>query len=70
MKADLEKIKSFNGDQFLIDLKKAYRVWVRPTTTGSYFLTTKKEVMSEDRFRKIHYTMYESIDNQLIMQIL
>lgn len=70
MKADIKKrIKERNNDQFLIDLKKAYRVWICPPETRGFFYIAKKELIFEAQVRKIKYIMRESFDEELIMEI-
>jgi uncharacterized membrane protein len=68
MKTKGEQIKALNGDQFLIDLKKAHKVWIEAPETGYLFYISKQELRDVATHKKISYRMSAVLGN-LMMRI-
>lgn len=68
MKTNIEKVKVYNDKQFLIDLRKAHKVWINAPQTGALFYISKKEVMDTATWKKVIYTM-STISEKLFMRI-
>lgn len=68
MKKHTEEILKFNDEQFLSDLKKADKVWIRAGGSG-LFRVTKTEVIFTASYSKMKYEMYQADIDNLVMII-
>lgn len=58
------KIKRFNSEVFLEDLKKTTRVMVLAEKTSSFFTISKKDLLLTAETKHIDYFMSENLDKQ------
>lgn len=57
----LKKIREYNDDKFIEDIKRVHTILVWASDTEWYFKTTKREVLREAETSKIHYQLSNKI---------